>query len=66
MVTTLEARIEQAVRESGDGSNFLMHKVFENFEIESKICPKYDRMSTHLQMDYKLDTDQAATTANAV
>ena len=28
MAEKLEARIEQAVSESGDGTNFLMHKVF--------------------------------------
>jgi len=34
MAKTIEQRIKQAVCESGDGTHFLMHRVFKNFWIE--------------------------------
>ena len=55
MAETLEARIEQAVQESGDGAHFLMHKVFKNFWIQDRFCPDYRRMSNRLVLQYKSD-----------
>lgn len=63
MVTILEARIEQAVRESGDGAHFLMHKVFKDFWIEDRFCPDYRRMSTRLLLEYR-ENGQGFTFAN--
>ena len=50
MVPVLENKIRSVRRPDG---NFYLHEAFQDFYINDKFCPPYDRSFSHLVMRYR-------------